>query len=103
MSDQECYRCGKKLEPGSLKYVIKISVISEFDGVIEEPENQNMEEEINTILQELEDWPAEELEKDVFQEISFILCKDCKDHFMLNSFGVQDRTVFHNKYSGMIH
>jgi hypothetical protein len=103
MSEQECYRCGRRFEPGSLKYVIKISVISDFDGVIEESENLNMEEEINHILQEIEDWSAEELEKDVFQEISFTLCKSCKEHFMLRSCGIQDSQVLHNKYSGMIH
>ena len=103
MSNQECYRCGKPLEPGSLKYVIKITAVSDFDGVIQESKNPDIEGEINQILQEIEDWPADELERDVYQEISFVLCKACKEHFMLNLCGIQDSPVLHNKYSGMIH
>ncbi|MBW2306399.1 MAG: hypothetical protein JRG73_05620 [Deltaproteobacteria bacterium] len=103
MSKQDCYKCGRQLEPGSLKYVIKITAVSDFDGVIQEPENQDIEGEINHILREIEEWPAYELEKDVCQEISFVLCKACKEHFLLNPCGIQDRPVLNNKYSGMIH
>lgn len=103
MIAQECYRCGKQLEPGSLKYIVKIIVMSDFDGIIEGPGDKNMEEEVNQILEEIENWPAEELEKDVLQETSLILCKACKEYFMLNPCGIQDRPVLHNKYSGMIH
>lgn len=80
---QSCMRCGKVLKPGSLKYLVNIKVVADFDGIINESDN-NSEEMITEILNEIEEIEAEELERDVYEEFNLVLCKVCKDLFVSN-------------------
>ena len=81
MHRQHCLKCGKSLPEGSLKYVVDIRVYADFDGVLSLPEG-DIEEEVNRLMGEIEGMDPSELEKDVYQEIAFLLCKGCRDRFM---------------------
>ena len=81
MHRQHCLKCGKSLAEGSLKYVVDIRVYADFDGVLSLPEG-DIEEEVNRLMGEIEGMDPSELEKDVYQEIAFLLCKGCRDRFM---------------------
>jgi hypothetical protein len=74
-------KCGKDLPEGSLKYVVDIRVYADFDGVLHFPEG-DIAEEIHRLVEEIEQMDAHELEKEVYQELGFLLCKGCRDRFM---------------------
>jgi hypothetical protein len=81
MSTQYCLKCGKRLPEGSLKYVVGIRVYADFDGVLSFPRG-DIEGELHRLMREIERMNSHELEKDVYQEMAFLLCKGCRDRFM---------------------
>ena len=74
-------KCGKRLPEGSLKYVVNIRVYADFDGVLNLP-GGDIEEEVHRLMGEIERMDPGELEKDVYQEMAFLLCKGCRDTFV---------------------
>ncbi len=78
-----CNHCGKNLPEGSLRYVVDITICADYDGFIDEEED-NIEDKIEEILDSLDDKDAKILEEDVYQELSLILCKSCKDRLRKN-------------------
>lgn len=74
-------KCGKELPEGSLKYVVDIRVYADFDGVLNFPKG-DIEEEVHRLMEEIEQMDPHELEKEVYQELGFFLCKGCRDRFM---------------------
>jgi hypothetical protein len=74
-------RCGKRLPEGSLKYVVNIRVYADFDGVLNLP-GGDIEEEVHRLMGEIERMDPGELEKDVYQEMAFLVCKGCRDTFV---------------------
>ena len=70
-----CFRCGKYLRPGGLKYRVDITITSAFNGVIDE---QYEEGEMKRLVEEIQQMDPEELEKEVYQELTVTLCKECR-------------------------
>ena len=81
MKDRSCWRCGKVLAPGSLTYVVQVKVFADFDGVLAEPE-EGMDQQLEQILEQIKRSDPDELEKDVYEEFTLLLCKSCRDQFM---------------------
>jgi len=81
MKDRNCFRCGKGLRPGSLFYVAHIKVFSGFDGILTEPA-EGIDEQLKELLEQAERLDPKELEKDVYEEITLIMCKSCRDRFV---------------------
>jgi len=81
MAKRCCMRCGKDLSIGSLSYVVQIKVYADFDGVLLEPEG-DIDRELGAILDRIEESDPKELEKEVFEELSLLLCKSCRDRFV---------------------
>ena len=81
MRERECWRCGKRLAPGSLVYVAHIRVFADFDGVLLEPEGE-MDHHLKQLIDQMENTNPEELEKEVYEEYSLLLCKSCRDRFV---------------------
>jgi hypothetical protein len=69
------------LPEGSLKYVVDIRVYADFDGVLNLP-GEDIEEEVHRLMGKIERMDPGELEKDVYQEMAFVLCKGCRDRFV---------------------
>ena len=86
---QHCMRCGRILQLGSLKYLVGIRVVADFDGVINEGE-EDTDEMISKVLKQIEVMEAEELERDVYEELNLVLCKVCKDHFVRNPLNLSE-------------
>jgi hypothetical protein len=74
-------RCGKELPAGELAYVAQIKVFAGFDGLLSEP-GEGIDNQLNRILDQIEKSNPEELEKDVYEEFTLILCKSCRDRFV---------------------
>ena len=78
---QRCFRCGKELPAGSLSYVVNIRVFAGFDGFLFEPEG-DVDSQIEKIINEIGQYDPEELEREVYEEFTMILCKSCRDRFV---------------------
>jgi len=74
-------RCGKELPAGDLVYVVQIKVFAGFDGLLSEPE-EGIDNQLNRILDQIEKSNPEELEKEVYEEFTLLLCKSCRDRFV---------------------
>lgn len=78
---QNCFRCGKELPPGNLTYVAQIRIFAGFDGILREPEG-GVDRQLDQLLKQVERSNPEDLEKEVFQEFNFALCKSCRDRLV---------------------
>jgi len=81
MTERHCMRCGKGLPTGDVAYVVQIKVFAGFDGSLSEPE-EGIDDQLHRILEQIEKLDPEELEKDVYEELTLILCKSCRDRFV---------------------
>ncbi len=81
MKGKDCFRCGKSLEPGSLFYVVHIKIFSGFDGILSESA-EGIDEQLKDLIQVAQNLDPKELENDVYEEITLIVCKSCRDRFV---------------------
>lgn len=81
MGNRSCFRCGKELPPGSLTYWMNIRVFAGFDGLLLEPE-EGIDHQLKQILKQIEQSDPQELEKEVYEEFTLLLCKSCRDRFV---------------------
>jgi len=81
MEERNCFRCGKRLHPGSLFYVVHVKVFSGFDGILSEPV-EGIDQQLKGLLEVAQNLDPKELEKDVYEEITLIVCKSCRDRFV---------------------
>ena len=103
MSTDCCGRCGKALPAGALKYIVRIKLFADFDGELHHQECRETEN-IESLLSCIEDSIQEELEDDIYQEMAFLLCKDCREVFVRNPLSRTIRTgVKKGEFSGLLH
>jgi hypothetical protein len=81
VEERSCFRCGKGLQPGSLFYVVHIKVFSGFDGILSEPAEE-IDQQLKELIEQTQQLDPKELEKDVYEEITLIVCKSCRDRFV---------------------
>ena len=81
IKERKCFRCGKELPLGSLTYLIQIKVLADFDGWLLEPE-EGVDRQLKQILEQIEPLDPQDLEKEVYEEITWIVCKSCRDRFI---------------------
>jgi hypothetical protein len=81
MKERNCFRCGKEFQPGSLFYVVHVKVFSGFDGILTEPAG-DIDQQLRDLLDQAQHLDPKELEKNVYEEITMIVCKSCRDRFV---------------------
>jgi hypothetical protein len=81
MEKRNCFRCGKELQPGSLFYVVHIQIFSGFDGILTEP-TEDIDQQLSHLLERVQHLDPKELEKEVYEEITKVVCKSCRDRFV---------------------
>jgi hypothetical protein len=81
MAEQHCMRCGKEFPAGELTYVVQIKIFAGFDGLLLEPEG-GVDRQLRKILDQIEKSDPKELENDVYEEVTLLLCKSCRDRFV---------------------
>lgn len=84
---ERCARCGKRLKKGGLKYNIKVQVVSDFDGYLEDyskkPQDY-LEKKLLKLERDFQDKTEEELLEDIYIEKSLLTCESCRDWFVSN-------------------
>ena len=81
MEERQCMRCGVAVPYGSFAYTAQVRVFADFDGVILEPEEEGRQS-MEQLLEQVQRTDPKELEKEVYEEFSLILCKSCRDRFV---------------------
>lgn len=81
MKEKYCWRCGKELPPGSLTYLVNVRVFAGFDELLLEPEG-GVDHQLKQILEQIEQSDPKELEKEIYEEFTLLLCKSCRDRFV---------------------
>lgn len=83
MADQLCDRCGEYLPEGSVRYTIHIQAVADFESVVYSEDGTGFPEQDTAGNA----YPMiEDLGDDVFQEVAFMLCENCKRKFLQDPF-----------------
>ena len=92
-----CDLCNRELDPDDdLRYVVKIEVYAAIDpsAVEDEEDDRDHLEEIQNILERLENGAGEPIGEDVYQQMRFDLCPECRRKFARNPLGRESAKVF---------
>ena len=85
-----CDLCKRDLDPDEdLRYVVKMEVYAAFDPTVSEAEDEDRDhlQEIQDILERLEDAESDKIGDDVYQQLRFDLCPECRRKFVKNPLG----------------
>ncbi|NLX97638.1 MAG: hypothetical protein GXY83_15830 [Rhodopirellula sp.] len=85
-----CDGCKRELDPEEdLRYVVKIEVYAAFDPqrVAEDEDDRDHLQEIQDILERLEDGQSDQIGEDVYQQLRYDLCPECRKRFAKNPLG----------------
>lgn len=84
-----CDLCKREIDPDDdLRYVVKIEISAAFDPVVrEEPDDRDHLQEIQELLEQLEDSAGDEVGEEIFQQLHFDLCPECRKRFCKNPLG----------------
>ncbi len=92
-----CDLCKRELDPqDDLRYVVKMEIYAAFDptAVDSEEEDRDHLEEIQDILERMDDTPGDEIGDEVYQQLRFDLCPECRKKFLKNPLGRETAKAF---------
>lgn len=86
-----CDLCKRGLDPhDDLRYVVRLEVYAAMDNNLEDAdEERDHLEEIQDILQRLEDEHDPRVGDEVYQQLRYDLCPECRRKFLKNPLGVE--------------
>jgi hypothetical protein len=80
-----CDFCGKRFKKGGTRYRIKIEVISDFNGYLEDwskkPEDY-LQRKVELAIQDTKNMTEKEIEEQIYLKREFLSCVRCKDKFL---------------------
>ena len=85
MEFQVCARCGAAMRPGSVKYLVRIEVLADWDGhltVIEDADERDRA--MRDALTAMAERDEAELLREVYHRELHLLCKGCRDRYLAN-------------------
>lgn len=95
MIQYSCDLCKRPLDPeDDLRYVVKMEVYAAFDPVELDDDNDNLQE-IHEILERMDDADGDQIGDDVYQQLRFDLCPECRKKFLKNPLGRKLVEQFH--------
>ncbi len=86
MADQYCDKCGEFLPEGTIKYSVHVQILSDFDGIILYDGDYSTKDETQNDIRATELMDENDLEEEIFQELTFVLCGHCKVKFARDPF-----------------
>jgi hypothetical protein len=89
MNYLRCEKCGCKLSKEDPKYLITIDIVADCADLL--PNKNEIAEHTDKLIYQLEE--SEGLEGEAYEEISFVLCKECTDYFSKYPLGGKNRFV----------
>ena len=85
-----CDLCKRPLDPeDDLRYVVKLEVYAAFDPleIDERDEDRDNLQDLNEILERMDDAATDQVGDDVYQQLRFDLCPECRKKFLKNPLG----------------
>jgi hypothetical protein len=85
-----CDLCKRELDPANdLRYVVKMEVYAALDPVVahEDEDDRDHLQEIQDILEGIDDAEDDQIGDDVYQQLRFDLCPECRRKFIKNPLG----------------
>lgn len=70
-----------------LRYVVRVEVYAAFDGEESQDSDRDHLQEIEDILEALDELDDQECEEEVFQQVRYDLCGECRKKFLRNPLG----------------
>jgi hypothetical protein len=88
MIHYSCDSCKRPLDPeDDLRYVVKLEVYAAFDPVQHEDDDCDQLQDLSDILERVGDATSPEIGDDVYQQMRFDLCPECRKKFLKNPLG----------------
>lgn len=81
-----CFKCGIEIQPGARSFVVKITAVSNFDGIIQPQKSKDLDALLKEIEEEIRGLPEDLIEEEIYKECEFLLCPRCKELFLANPF-----------------
>jgi hypothetical protein len=97
MIHYSCDLCKRHLDPEEdLRYVVKMEVYAAFDPAAsaEDDDDRDHLQEIQDILERMEDAQSDQIGDDVYQQLRFDLCPECRKKFVKNPLGREVAKAF---------
>ena len=84
-----CDQCKRPLDPQrDLRYIVKMEVFASLDLSDDDPEDDHDHlQEIQDILERLEDADDDRIGDDVYHQMRFDLCAECRKKFVRSPLG----------------
>ena len=85
-----CDLCKRPLDPeDDLRYVVKLEVYAAFDPlkIDDADDDRDSLQDLNEILEHIDDVSSPEVGVDVYQQMRFDLCPECRKKFVKNPLG----------------
>jgi hypothetical protein len=81
-----CFKCGIEIKPGARSFVVKITAVSNFDGIIQPQKSKDLNELLKEIEEEIRGLPEDLIEEEIFKAWAFLLFSRCKELFPASPF-----------------
>jgi hypothetical protein len=84
-----CNFCGRRFKKGGTKYRIKIEIVSDFDGYLEDwskKPDDYLQKKIEKSLEHTRDMTEKEIEEQIYLKRELLACLKCREKF-LKDFG----------------
>lgn len=89
-----CDICKRDIDPEEdLRYVVKIEIYAAFDPMAIEEDDRDSLQEIRDILERSEDAESDQIGDDVYQQLRFDLCPECRKRFLKNPLGRESAKI----------
>ena len=85
-----CDLCGRNLDArNDLRYVVRMEVYAAFDPVASDGEEGDRDhlQEVQDILERMEATESDQIGEDVYQQLRFDLCPECRRKFLKSPLG----------------
>jgi hypothetical protein len=91
-----CDMCKRELDPNEdLRYVVKMEVYAAMDPLADEADDdRDHMEEIQEIIARIEDDNDPNIGDDVYQQVRFDLCPECRRKFLKDPLGLEPAKAF---------
>lgn len=91
-----CDGCKRSIDSkDDLRYVVKIEVYAAVDPLdLNDQDDHDNLDDLQEILEGVDDERAEELDNDVYQQLRFDLCPECRKRLLKNPLGRKSTEQF---------
>jgi hypothetical protein len=90
MIHYSCDLCKRPLDPeNELRYVVKLEVYAAFDplAVDDGEDDRDNLQDLHEVLERMDDLDNDQIGDDVYQQLRFDLCPECRRKFVKNPLG----------------